>query len=494
MGQMRFVAPQRERVLQDALERAYLAGMEGIPSQSRNYWQDDVLVIERPITESASLTMLWPVDGYGEVALSTASLIERPRPYLLPLELARGTLNRLRNRAAEWQSAGYEMPKMFAERLKKAMRHFIESATSQQHPDAAAEAAQQSLSQTLPAMDCLAAHVSRQALALRHQRETRLNTLLGGRLTRPMTGEAQAAAFSAAFNTTAVPTCWRTIEAIEGQLQWQEVDRQLQWCREKGLRICAGPLLQLDQANLPDWLYLWDDDFANLHDCLCRFVELAVDRYRGQVHAWHAMARLNDQSALPLSEEQKLRLAVSAIETIRRRDCHTPLIMSFDQPWAEYMAEDDAQLSPLHFADALVRADLGIAGLGIELNLGYAESSLSRDVLQVESRIDQWSTLGLPLLIMLTAPSASQPDPLARRQVRGKTAAAPAGHSPETQTAYCQRIVELLLTKPAVQAVIWNQSHDSSPHEFAHGGLFDTDDRAKPILATLARLRSQHLV
>ena len=63
--------------------------------------------------------------------------------------------------------------------------------------------------------------------------------------------------------------------------------------------------------------------------------------------------------ALGLDEEARLQVAAKAITTVRELDPTTPLVVTFDQPWAEYLASEQLDLAPLHFADALVRADLG---------------------------------------------------------------------------------------------------------------------------------------
>ena len=81
-------------------------------------------------------------------------------------------------------------------------------------------------------------------------------------------------------------------------------------------------------------------------------------------------------------------------------------MISFDQPWAEYLAKEDFDLSPLHFADALVRADLGVAGVAMEMNLGYWPGGTQpRDLLAISRHLDRWSLLGIPLLAYLTLPS-----------------------------------------------------------------------------------------
>jgi hypothetical protein len=65
--------------------------------------------------------------------------------------------------------------------------------------------------------------------------------------------------------------------------------------------------------------------------------------------------------------------------------------------------------------------------------------------------------------------------------------------SPDTQRAWAERFLPVLLAKQPVQAVIWNQLSDVSPHPFAHGGLVDADRRIKPIVDYLHTLRREHL-
>ena len=106
MGQMRFLASQRQRVPSEAVERAYLASLEGIAWSSDNRWSGDHIVIQRKISDSGTLYIPWQVPGHGELVLSSASLMERELPYHLEVELARGTLNRVRNQLFAWESAG----------------------------------------------------------------------------------------------------------------------------------------------------------------------------------------------------------------------------------------------------------------------------------------------------------------------------------------------------------------------------------------------------
>ena len=56
--------------------------------------------------------------------------MERERPYNLPVELARGTLNRLRHQAHEWQTMGMTLPDDFLAEAKTAAQFFAGAATN----------------------------------------------------------------------------------------------------------------------------------------------------------------------------------------------------------------------------------------------------------------------------------------------------------------------------------------------------------------------------
>jgi hypothetical protein len=164
--------------------------------------------------------------------------------------------------------------------------------------------------------------------------------------------------------------------------------------------------------------------------------------------------------------------------------------IAFDQPWAEYLARQGNDFPPLHFADALLRAELGLTGLALELNVGYHPAgTLPRDPLEFSRQIDFWSLLGVPLYLLLAVPSSSQPDPLAQRR------AGTLGEvwTPAVQQAWVSRYLPLFLAKPNVRGVLWSQLRDSEPHSFPHGGLFDLRRHPKPALRPLASLRQAHL-
>ncbi len=165
-------------------------------------------------------------------------------------------------------------------------------------------------------------------------------------------------------------------------------------------------------------------------------------------------------------------------------------MISFDQPWAEYLAATDHDLAPLELADALVRAELGVSGVALEMNLGYwPGGSLPRDALTVSRQVDRWSLLGIPLLVFLNLPSHAGTDPQATARTAVLGEACDARALPAMNHRLAAQTIPLLLAKPAVRAVVWSQWSDQRPHEFPHAGLLDPAGRAKPLLADLARIR-----
>jgi hypothetical protein len=298
---------------------------------------------------------------------------------------------------------------------------------------------------------------------------------------------------AATFNMVSVPLTWRRIEATEGRRIWDEADKQVAWAQSAGLRVTAGPLLELDDRGVPDWTYLWEGDFNSLLAFMLDHVRAVVERFRGKVHLWQVAARMTHGHALGLSEEARLQVAAKAITTVRQLDSTTPIVVTFDQPWAEYLAHEHLDLAPLHFADALVRADLGLSGVGLEFNFGYHPGgSMHRGPLAIGKLLDTWSLLDLPLLVALTFPSASGEDPQANSKVR-VLSSEENKVTPKLQREWIQRHVPLLLAKSVVQVVLWNQLSDAVPHHYPHGGLFDPNDRAKPALNALKEIREKYL-
>jgi hypothetical protein len=168
--------------------------------------------------------------------------------------------------------------------------------------------------------------------------------------------------------------------------------------------------------------------------------------------------------------------------------------MTFDQPFGEYLAKYREGISPLHFADALLRSGLGLAGIGLETNINYLTSgTMPRSSVDYGQMIDRWATLGMPLMVQLTVPGGSGLDAnsLAPSEILAPLASQ---KSPEIeQLQLGGQLIRTLLAKHVVHGIVWNGWADNEPHVCSHSGLINASDQPRPMLEYLTRLRREVL-
>lgn len=490
MGLIRFLIPRRQRISAAAIEQAYLTGMDEVPWACRVTATDTELLVDRQVDDSGCLHIPWHVEGYGDTTLATATLMVRDRPYVLDVELARGTINRVRNRLAEWAAHNVKVPAELQAEVNECVAMFSRAVVEHNDIAVAADVAQQTLAKILPLTTVIAKTFADAIINTRRKGNSKLTTLLGADLGTKLLDEKAARNFLSGFNTAVVPMAWPNIEAQEGKKDWTLTDAQVDWCSNHGLRVCSGPLLKFDRSSVPDWLYLWEGDEETILSFMIEHVREKVTRYRQRVHVWQCASRLITGELLGLTQEQRMRMTIQAIEIARQLDPQTPVVATFDQPWGEHAAQHAMDI-PLHFADVLIRSNIGLAGIGLEINLGYYPGgTLHRNAMEFSRQIDRWAMLGLPMMVALTVPSDNSLDKGARRPDQ----LSPGSWNPQRQAEWIRDFLPIILSKPSVQAVVWNQLRDDEPHDFAHGGLLGTEGQVKEALPQFTQIRQDLLM
>lgn len=473
---------------------AYVVGLENVPWEACVRFDGRRLSLQREIDESGKLLVPWDVEGYGPVTLSTCSLRPGPEPYLLPRELARGSCFRVRSQADVWQRAGLRTSENYEDLLSRGTSLFLDSVLHQDR-EQSGEAAMKAIRHLEAASADLVESYAAQALAYRRQTEGQLGTLTAATvLPNALPTGPQEAQYLNAFNSAAVRISWADVESDAGRLDFDAADAAIGWCQRHGLRIVAGPLFDFQERMLPHWLYLFEDHFAGLLETVCRFTEQAVRRYAGRVHLWNCAAGLNTCGPIALSEEQVMRLTVAIIQVVRRTDPRTPIIVTFDQPWGEYLSRDRHGISPLHCADALVRSGLGVAGIGLEFRMNYKGiGTLPRTVLDFSQLLDRWSSLGLPLLCQLSMPAATGADENAIRPADTIAAHGGRNATAQDQMRLGGGLIRAMLAKNFVHGIVWEGWDDSRRHVLPHSGLIDASGAVRPLQQYFARLRKDFL-
>ncbi len=473
------------------LERSCVAGgPDTMPWPTEVQVTPGKLTLRRAVDESGFLVAPWEVEGAGRLMGTTATLMERPRPYDFLVELARGKVNQVRCQAADWQSGGLEMPPGLAGQVRQATHAFGRAIAR----GGEAAQARSALALGYAAAHELVTEYAEQVLRLRHQRAAVLDTALGVRLGSHLPEGELAKALTRSCNSVSIPFSWSAIEPAEGSFVWEAHDALLDWAVHHHLEVSAGPLVDFSASRLPDWLWLWERDLHALATFMCNFVERVVARYRGRVRRWTLSAAGNCAGVLSLGEDELLWLTVRLAETARQIDPGLELCVGIAQPWGEYMAAEDRIHSPFIFADTLLRTGLNLAALDLEIVQGVApRGSYARDLLETWRLLNLYSLLGVPLRVTLGYPSAEGPDPQADPEQRVEAGRWRDGLGVAGQAGWAGAFVPLAVATPYVQAVHWCHWSDAEPHLFPHCGLVDAAGGVKPALDVLANVRGEHL-
>lgn len=488
MGVMRFIVHPPE-LTRDWPEyaQAYLSGLDGRVFPTKVELEGNMLVCRRPLSDSGKLSVPWPVAGIGRPVLMTTSLRERDEPYQLLLELARGKLSEVRDQRAAWEMARMAIPKAFVEMQSDAFRHFARASSSQDQPDVSSQMAGEAIE-----LACRAGSILVDAYIVQRMANVRRSHhspgLLGCMLDQDCLSETNAELFRETFNTASIPVHWRRIEPNEGEYHWELVDQLVQSCSANRMLLRGGPLIDLGPNGLPDWLSPWKNDFLNLPSFVCDFIDTAISRFIGLIRIWEVSAAGNFGGALELSEEHRLALVARTLEAAIRTDSDAQFFIRIEQPWGEYQRHGQHRLSPFQFVDALIRSNLGLKGVSLNLNVGYSpRGSYTRDMLAISKLIDLWSLLGVQLHVNLAAPSGSAPDPLADTELSVQNGAWLDGWTEESQAEWLERVVPLLMSKPSVSGVFLEQFSDAVPHHFPHAGVLKPDGTPKLMAEPLRR-------
>ena len=491
MGDLRFTVPPTQDFDPRVWETAYISGIEGIPWYCHHSLDGQQFSIGREIDESGKLNIVWPTKSFGNLCLATTSLRLSDQPYNLAVELARGTVSRLRNQTAEWQRAGLRLPDKFFPLAEDALSRFLRAVTCGGDAAAQLSQAQQAIELSVEASVLLCSTFAAQSLEARRQTEGRLSTLLGVELSPQLQDATDAEGVSRAFNLLCVAPDFGRVETASSRAAYEPFDAQVEWATGNAKKLCIGPLVNFRPGGLPQWMVMLNESYDNILSAACEYARATVERYRGQAHIWNAAAGLNIPSELNWSDEEVLRMAVALIETVRRADDRCPVLLTIDQPWSEYLRDDPNGISPLHFADALIRADLGLSGLALDLNMDtWPGGSFPRDPVEVNRLIDRWSMLGLPLMVILSSPTEAGPIAAGPTEAAPRLPTQPVSSWPtradRSGIMSPEHLVRLLLSKPSVHALIWS---DGSREHRPQRSLWNAALTAKPLLNNMAALR-----
>jgi hypothetical protein len=494
MGTLQFTLPDglNGRAC-DELRHGFISGgQDNMPFLTDVQLQPGQLRLKRKEDESGSAALPWVVEKWGTLLTTTGTLIERPAPYPLVLELARGKINQVRNQASDWLLGGLNAADELTVAIRNATRSLGKAIACSPSAESA-RFAQSAMAQAHDAADLLLELFVQQVFQVRHQRQSRLDTALGCRLGASVPSEAASAALRATFNNVCLSLTWAAVQPREGDFQWEAYDQLLDWALSQGFLVSGGPVIDFSSTSVPSWLQRRTMSLASIASFACTYAATLVKRYRGRIRTWLLTAGANANSLLGLGEEEMLWLALRVAEAARQIDPGIEVLLGLVQPFGDYLARQARRHSPFVFADTLIRSGLNPAALDLEIVMGVSgRGSYCRDLLEASRLMDLYGFLGVPLQITLGFPSGSDDD-RASPELAVNAGSWRDGFTPAMQAEWAASFAGLAMCKPNVRSVQWVHWSDVEPHLFPACGLVDARGQVKSAVERLRLLRAAHL-
>ena len=481
------------------LDGMYLVSQEGQPIRARFQYAPEtgLLFCDRRSQGLAALSLEWPVRGGSCVMLRTALLPDREAPYLLTMELARGRIADLWRKRDEWGYIYGGPSDAVAKGLADAKLLLAQAETVQDLSLAAGDLAEEAIARSFALGEQLALEDAAHGIGLRRRKGQLARVDFGCHLEPTDHHERMRQRFAAAFNYATVPLVWRMIEPREHEYDWKWHDDWIQWLEAKGIAIKGGSLVRFTQDHLPDWIWIWENDFETVRDLVFDHIEQCVRRYRGRVDCWDAATGLHVENAMAFSLDRLIEVTRICCHAVKRTDPAAMVALDIVQPWGEYYAVNQRSIWPYHYAEMCLNAGAVFDVIGLQVLLGCgANGHRSRDLLDLSDLLDRFGGLGKPVhLTAVGVPSACTPDPGA--SLAGAAHAAGSGGvwhklwDETVQSEWANDFYRIAISKPYVQAISWRDFSDQQAHEVPHGGLLRKDMHPKIAYQRLMALKQE---
>jgi GH35 family endo-1,4-beta-xylanase len=295
---------------------------------------------------------------------------------------------------------------------------------------------------------------------------------------------AAQAALARAADFITVPMPWSAIEPAEGKYQFAATDRWIEWAVRKGkLPVVAGPVLDLAPGKLPEWLFIWENDYDTLRELVYEHVRQVVTRYRRTVQWWTLASSLGVDGALSLRFEQVADLMRVASMVTRKLQPQARMQVEVVDPFALYAARSQRSVPPLLLAELIAQSGTTMDAIGLRIDLTDATTAAAvRDAMAFSEVLDRYATLDRPISVTFAAcpskPTTSQ----------GESGTWDGPWSPAVQADWITKALAVAAAKPYVHSVCWGLAQDT-PRTTSGAGLVDASGAPRPALAAMATLR-----
>jgi hypothetical protein len=538
---------------------AYLVGPDEIPVQGDISFEPGLVECEKTVQQAAGLAVQFQVgrpegpgvpasnNGLGLLTIHTCLLPDREEPYLLTIELARHRIMFFLNKLEDWGLFDLPMDNPVMQQFELARAAFTEALVAQRGESKNGEnphmgfcpqadrLALNSVGLAISAGEGLAAINADRQLKLRLSgkgysdaaahlaRLTPETPPAGSPILVPGAGEVVLSGppqigcaispgqFNEPLQRAVMATCdfvtmpmrWLDMEPNEGKYSFQSTDRWIEWAvRTAKLPVVGGPIVDFRPQAVPEWLFIWENDYETLRDLVFEHVQAVVTRYRRTVSRWTVASGLHVNTNFKISFEQIMDLTRMCVLLTKKLHPAAKIQLEVAQPWGEYHANNRRSIPPFLYAEAAVASGLSIDAIGIRLQMGHAEPGFAtRDMMALSAVLDKFASLEKPLVVSAIGVPSAPSTPTPFRPRAGAEAEDPyePGYwrtpwSEQVQAEWMAQAISICCSKPYVQSVCWQELADpAAGHaipEMPSGGLIGAGGAVKPALMRLAQIRA----
>lgn len=522
------------------LAGASIVGPDAVPVTGAAIAEPGLIRCEKTSSEAAALSIQVTLDAsalaslgpcllpdgtalrpLGQLVLQTCLLPDRDRPYLLTLELARHRVMLILNKLEEWQAfeslaADPVMPVI--EKAREAFTQALVALPRQATPDDDADRlALRALWIALEASERLALRQAQldfgaPARARMHAQAaddlgagqpvlhpTRAGLVLPqapavGVTISPLvfTDPAKDLAAKAADFIT-MPMRWLEMEPAEGEYAFARTDRWIEWAvRAAKIPVVAGPVIDFRPHAVPDWLYIWENDYDTLRELVYEHMKAVVTRYRRTVNRWTVCSGLHANRNFAFTFEQMIDLTRICVLVTRKLHPKAKVQVEIVEPWGEHHSADRRSLPPTLYAEMLAQASIQFDTLALRIQMGVPAPGLAtRDLMAFSAMLDQYAALDRPIAITAAGVPAAPID-LTDDENQGLSGGSwRQPWSNQAQADWASAFLAVALAKPFVQSVCWQELADpTASAEMPRGGLADAAGAPRPVFERITELRA----
>lgn len=513
MASFQFYCPP-SRITKAWAELGYAYGFDMMPWQTWIDYQPGSVTAHMEDADAVRFCCPWYQKNMGVITLSTTTLAQRERPYILSVEMAREKICAVRAQMFEWGQMGLnpspaveEYLHIATSALGRATRNMYgpspidailhpevlnntapngEGASAPvqvRYPEDVAMLVQESmtaLQYALEAANILTSNYVARRLAIvgSPSRLADLGCSLGDIVpTGPFTS-----VFTNAFQTARIDINWRKLD--QHSKYRERCIKQMKWCKNNNVKCAVGPLIRFEDIFFPEWLTLYADDFDAICDFVRKYVVKCVETFGEYVDIWFAASKINVSEALGLNEEQRAQITAIVLETLQQQKVTGDVGISLSQPFDENLGRVNSCFTAYYYAEALFNSGLKIDFIDLNMDIGFTgDGTQDRDPLQYSKLLDGWVNAGIPISISLSVPGIKDSPANPRLKMPYWS-----GWTYQIQHNWLKRCLPLFWAKPRIKQIIWNTIIDPQESGLFSTGLFDVQGRSKPALKVIIGL------